>query len=472
MFNKESNVCFEINDKDPINEETVKRILKESSFKEIFIRGNLHKNLEQIPKCIKTVRFDYKFNNFIDKLPDTVERIYLRENFNLPIEHLPKNLTELNIINYSYKHNIIFPNTLKKLTIFANMNLSTLPRSVVSLDICLYPDQDLDWIKKLEKLEYLKLHIRGNLSKKLLNNNVIDIELNFIELVTNFDFMLLPRKARSVRIFGKFNAPVNNVSSHLKSIEFYSSFFNNDIKELKKSNLRYFVSHSEYFDQPLDNLPKSLKELVICNSRSFNYPINNLPKNLKILKLFCLQSFNQDLDNLPNITELQFSSSSFNKSLSFLPISLKKLDIILNESLEIQNLPPIKKLNINFQNESNKFKITSLPNTIEVLLLFNINIPISSQYLSGPFIRLPDNLKVLGVGFGISYSGGLDSDFQNYDLPITSLPKSLTHLIIDDEYKYIQDIEKKFKNICIIKNENIIQSFDIWDNDSTYNLDT
>jgi FNIP Repeat len=154
-----------------------------------------------------------------------------------------------------------------------------------------------DYSSNSEVLELIKKY------KKVLLNDIFNSPIDF-----------LPYGVEELILGSKFNQPLANLPSSIKSIEFIGDGF------YKKST---------EFDQPIDLLPYGLEELKICITGKKTIIGSNLPPSLKRLEIldYCGDVNNIQINELPDSIEyLVLAARGFNfRSISRLPANLQTL---------------------------------------------------------------------------------------------------------------------------------------------------
>lgn len=202
-----------------------------------YIKTNRDFPLEIIDSSIKTLKFNYMFNQNIARLPTHIEEIHFcngdteRSHFsfyNKPIDYLPFGIKRL-YLGYKF-----------------NQKLLNFP----------------------ESLEYLELKGKFNQSLDHLPNSIK--EIRFGQLFGG----------DGEPVFNSFNQPINHLPDELEILELNSLCFNHPLDNLPKK-LRKLKLHLHEYKYNLDNLPENLEELEINLPDSYPFSLDKLPKNLK-----------------------------------------------------------------------------------------------------------------------------------------------------------------------------------------------
>jgi hypothetical protein len=163
---------------------------------------------------------------------------------------------------------------------------------------------DYDYSSNLEALDVIKKY------KKVLLIDSFNSPIDF-----------LPYGVEELILGSKFNQPLKNLPSSIKSIEFIADGYYDFLTA---------------FDYPLDHLPYGLEELKLCITGRKTIIGANLPPSLKRLEIL---GYGGDINNihineLPDSIEyLVVASSSLDyKSISRLPTNLQTLKLYYNKS--------------------------------------------------------------------------------------------------------------------------------------------
>lgn len=393
-------------------------------------------------------------------LSDSVKRVKFSVNFNQPIDLLSDNIESLILLNQNYSHSIInLPKNLLSLEYRGDKCLKNLPVSLKILSIFLTKKQGVNWIKRLKNLESLTIRfLEYFYIKRLYPIKKISISFDYDEM--RFNFEMIREGVEELTLEEGFQSSIGKIPESVKKLCIFENMYDSNICNLKDTKLEYLEICSTVFNQDLDGyLPNTLRELNISDSENFDRKLDNLPSKLDKLTLGWLNLFNKSLDNLPLLTELDIDLFDYDKELNFLPFSLVKLRIRINVSIKLDNLPPIKKLSIEFNEEFIEFSYQNLPESIETLLLGNFSHDIKKNMARNASIRLPNNLKILGPGCSVCSSGICGSDFR-FNNKIKYLPESVEYIILGRDYLYIDKL-RKFP-VKIIENWEEINRMNFW----------
>lgn len=367
----------------------------------------------KINSNIKNIKFDRKFNNTINKLPNTILDIGICGVFNKKINCLPKSLINLSIAsNFDFTVNNIGSNITKLCFGYRfNKKLYNLPNS----------------IKKL-KLGFNEFYYKTNSIRKLNN---LSNSLEKLELICehfNDDISQLPRKLLYLHInSNNFNQLVDNLPMHLKYLKINSPVFNKFL-DLLPNYLEEL--HVSYCVSPLNDLPLSLKKLIIDfsfihskdkNKINYKHEFKNLPQSLiylkvsssfeskinhlpkKILSLDLNSLFNNEIDNLPsNLLQLKFGLA-FNQNIDNLPNTIKHLFLSTNYNIHINKLP------------------ASLINIVFFMVSYD-NI-IKKNKTNEPYIYIEDNGHIFNIQPGKYVDKEYNNNFKLYLDNITCVKK-------------------------------------------------
>lgn len=185
-----------------------------------------------------------------------------------------------------------------------------------------------------------------------------------------------------------------NYSQFLCYDEEFDDWFDFIHKTLPQSNIKW-IKLGEGFNNSIDDLPDDIEYIYFNDATNFNQKINKFPKNLKKITLW---GFNPIINQLPytlKYLEIQhsrqpnqnsyydgiinfppnlvaFSSLNFNMNIdnyNYLPITLKLLYIIFdgenNNTLHLNNLPPVLKYLFIYKSKNLLLDCNNLPNSIK-----------------------------------------------------------------------------------------------------------
>ena len=245
------------------------------------------------------------------------------------------------------------------------------------------------------------------------------------------------------------------------------------------------IIFNDLFDQLLPQLPDCITHITF--GRKFDKEvrvreeedtglvgtINCLPRNLVYLKFG--DFFNQRVDALPyTITHLIFGDC-FEQSVDHLPISLEYLYFGKFFKERVDNLPPNVKF-LRFDDFFNQ-SLQNIPPSVEVIYTgFNYSQPLVGLPNGLKFItignnyrysiqELPDSVEVIALGYfkGEQTEGKRPAIRKYYWCLVTSedikkLPKNLKYLYMNEKYDGFDQIVKKFPNINVNSEEEILIS--------------
>ncbi len=250
--------------------------------------GDLNHPINKLPKSLEYLYVEDNFTKTIKGYPETLKFLRLSKNSVFNADRLPDNLINLDIPRAVCVDNL--PNSIVYLKIGSNVSVDNLPESVkdLSLGIDRFNNKN-SFNKPIDNLPFsvIKLEL-GNKFNQLINN--------------------LPNKLIELKIGNDFNQPVNNLPITLKKLVL-----------------------GENFNQSINNLPTNLELLVL--SKNFNQPINNLNPNLKKIQLG--ENFNQPINTLPNSLESIIFAKYYILSLDSLPVKLKHIQMDINTNINI-----------------------------------------------------------------------------------------------------------------------------------------
>jgi len=177
-----------------------------------------------------------------------------------------------------------------------------------------------DYSSNLEVLDLIKKY------KKVLFSDSFNSPIDF-----------LPYGVVDVILGSKFNQPLENLPSSIKSMEFIADGYYNT---------------STAFDYPLDHLPYGLEELKLSISGRKTIIGANLPPSLKKLEIldYCGDVNNIHINELPDSIEyLVVAAKGFDyKGISRLPANLQTLDLYTkSRAYDFEKCERIKKYLLN-----------------------------------------------------------------------------------------------------------------------------
>lgn len=444
----------------------IKKLVVDANYKKLSFSFYHTKRIYDIPNCFKVIEFSKYFNQpLISKnkkfklIPNGVEKIKFFSNFDQSIDYLPDSIKCLVIRNNRYSHSISnLPPYLESFEFHANKSLENLPITITDLVITLYPEQGISWLKRL-RITNLEIHFVDNFKIERITN-VTNLMMLFEKECLNFDFSCLPNNVKKLTFGYGFKSELGVIPDSVEKLTIEDNLFDQSLISLKNSKLKKLLLFSSKFNNEISGvLPDSLEFLQITDSDVFDKSLDNLPPNLKILNLSWLTNFNQSFDNLPFLTELYLDIYIPEIKLDFLPCSLQKLQIKTHYSLVLNNLPNLKKLAIDFSDEyipqKNTIKI-KIPQSVDTLILGNYNYDIA---IKTEQLNLPENLRVLGLGYSVSINTISISDYR-FNYHIFSVPQKLAYILLSDVYLYMDDLAS-FPS-TILTNFNEILENDFW----------
>lgn len=192
--------------------------------------------------------------------------------------------------------------------------------------------------------------------------SLTNLEINMGKIKDNTNGYVLPSTVKSLKLAISTRMDINFLSEGLEKLSFEHSFdkipklpkslieldlgpdFNLPIKKLPKK-LKKLKIRGNYSHDLEKSLPSQLTELILVNNRNiipmdnrgFNKSIDFLPKTLKVLHI--ISNFNQKVDSLPSSLEELYLGSAFNQPVDNLPSGLKKLFLGDSFDLPLDVLP-------------------------------------------------------------------------------------------------------------------------------------
>ncbi len=274
--------------------------------------GDLDHPINKLPKSLEYLYVEDNFTKTIKGYPETLKFLRLSKNSVFNADRLPDNLINLDIPRAVCVDNL--PNSIVYLKIGSNVSVDNLPESVkdLSLGIDRFNNKN-SFNKPIDNLPFsvIKLEL-GNKFNQLINN--------------------LPNKLVELKIGNDFNQPIDNLPHTLIKLELGENF-NQQVNNLPIGLIELILGNN--FNQPVNNLPITLKKLVL--GENFNQSINNLPTNLELLVLS--KNFNQSIDNLnPNLKKIKLGEN-FNQPINTLPNSLESIIFAKYYILSLDSLP-------------------------------------------------------------------------------------------------------------------------------------
>lgn len=301
--------------------------------------------LDFITSSVRTIVMGLSFNNSLDKLPDTVTRIYfpIDSAFNQRVDNLPANLEEMCFGDAFNQPIDLLPSKLKRLKLGRNFN-----HKVDKL-----PD-------KLDSL--------------------------FLEDTSPFNYPInnLPKNLTVFRVGNSFNQPIDNLPPNLIYITIGNSF-NQPIKRFPPQLRSFKLSFQSRFNHPLTNLPSTIKTVSL--GAFFDHMLDDIPSTLRTLDIVLKDCSKPIISSLPSQLINLVIGGNLNQTLCKLPATILLLDLQTcgNIRIPLTGLPPnLKQLtlpkNINHD-------ISNIPNSIESLKM--------SLFIDQQFEHLPTHLKQL-----------------------------------------------------------------------------
>jgi len=175
----------------------------------------------------------------------------------------------------------------------------------------------------------------------------------------------------------------------------------------------------EYIIEELSN-----KKILKFN-QDFNAYIEKYPDNITDI-IYGLY-FNQELENIPETVKIIVVNLYYRKSIDYLPCTVEILILGLLYDLPVNNLPNGLKM-ISFGTEFNQ-SIDNLPQTIEIIFF----------------------------GYEWIHEQLYGYEGVKFDKEINKLPKNLRKIYYYDDNNFTIDLMKKFKEIEIITNKDIVR---------------
>jgi hypothetical protein len=356
--------------------------------------GDLDHPINKLPKSLEYLYVEDNFTKTINDYPENLKFLRLSKNAVFNADRLPDNLVNLEIPKAVCVDNL--PNSIVYLKIRSNVSVDNLPESVKYLSLGIDRFDNNSFNKPIDNLPFsiIKLEL-GNKFNQSINN--------------------LPNKLVELKIGNDFNHPIDNLPQTLRKLELGVKF-NQPINNLPIGLIELILGYN--FNQPVDNLPITLKKLVL--GENFNQSINNLPTNLELLVLS--KNFNQSIDNLnPNLKKIQLGEN-FNQPINTLPNSLESIIFTKYYILPLDNLPvKLKQIQMDIDIDRNDINYMLFDNKIPDFE------PITIHYKSGlkkiDFVNLYcrlDNykfkLKINEQTHLISMDYNYDKKSQNYIL--------------------------------------------------------
>lgn len=426
---------------------------------------------------LRVVKFGFCFDHPLEcSLPFSLKKLKLGQQYNhstIFIQEL--NLEYLELGNQSINK---LPSSLRHLNILTSGNpLPCLPPLLKSLEAGYYFNHQLPEIPP--SLTYLKLgyYFNKKIYLEYTNINVLVLGNNY-----NQELCDLPKTLKRLILSGTYNHPIPELPSltHLT----LSDCFNSPFKGNLYKNLIY-LKFGDEFDQSII-LPPNLEEIefgkkfnssVVYNENlkivrfggNFNRSIDELPDSILSIVFPGSSKFNQPINKLPIKLEYLSLRSEFNNTINLLKCDNLKYFILetnlplISETLKFLSSLVILDLNGEF---NQPLDLSSLVNLRELTCggKFNQNIKLApnlkSLYLTGDFNRplfeLPIFLEEISFGNDFNQDIGVISNLEflkilsfgeNFNKPITMLPKSLSLLELSDNYDYPLDHHQGLKII-------------------------
>ncbi len=316
-------------------------------------------------KKLRLVRYNNPIDNFpdhithletgvldypINKLPKSLEYLFVDNNFTKTIKEYPENLKFLRLSKNAVFNADRLPDKLVNLEIPKAVCVDNLPNSIVYLKI----DSDVSVDNLPESVKYLSLgtdiYDQNSFNKPIDNlpYSIIKLELGhkFNQSINN-----LPNKLIELKIGNDFNHPIDNLPQTLRKLEL-----------------------GRNFNQPINNLPNNLESLIL--GFNFNHPIDNLNPNLKKIELG--KNFNQRINSLPNSLESIVFDKYYTLPLDNLPVKLKHIKMNINryEDLDNDRLPDDEPITIHY---ATRLKSIDFFNLTYRITSFKFNLKINEQ---------------------------------------------------------------------------------------------
>jgi hypothetical protein len=172
--------------------------------------------------------------------------------------------------------------------------------------------------------------------------------------------------------------------------------------EIEEDGIDYVTYYGKDFI--FDNIINKYKNFELEN---YSKPLKELPNNIEYLKLH--DTYNYSLDELESDTLKElYLCGDFNEPINHLPESLQKLTITgeFNQSLD------------------------NLPKYLSYLSL--------GRCFNQPLNNLPKSLFYLDL-----------VDAENFNYPLDSIPDNLNYLILNENYKYRDQVLQLYPDLLI-----------------------
>ncbi len=297
----------------------------------LYFGDEFNQGLENLPGCLKKLLFSIasKFNQKLDCLPNCLEYLFLPADYSFQLNNLPNFLLHLELC-FDYSH-----------------TLNNLPKSLEKF-IFYSTNRQTDWYNR-KKYSYIKATNFQIPQLPCYYTDTTKQDINWIEKV----FVRLPPNLKLLDLTYSFK--LNMLSDY---IDYCSKDLNFHVKkELVRGsqvldnlplNLQVLKYPSNYNLILIERIPQNIQRLFLSNK--FNQSIDRLlnpnfgtskPRPpTKITHLIFGDEFNHPVLNLPDTLTNLYFGAKFNKSVNNLPNSLQVLVFGNNFNLLISNLPP------------------------------------------------------------------------------------------------------------------------------------
>ena len=233
--------------------------------------------VDHLPASLKFLQLGRFFTRSLDHLPCGLRGLYLYDTyypdyprgFNLPLDHLPPNITELFC------------------GIHFDCPLDHLPNTLVTLSLSKFFNQDVDNLPSSLRTLFFAHNSQFN---RPVDN--LPSQLKVLVMGNHFNLPVdhLPPRLKWLGLGQCFNQTVDHLPLSLTKLDL-GAIFNQPVDHLPAVLLEVYFGFE--FNQPLDNLPNGL--LHPCGN--FNFPLHHLPPFLWTLQLPTF--YKQCLDFLP-----------------------------------------------------------------------------------------------------------------------------------------------------------------------------
>jgi hypothetical protein len=369
---------------------------------------------EYIPPCVKQITL--KGLCTLTEFPDTVEDIYMEDDYNKPMQ-LPKKLWGFSMSD-DYNLPVAIPNSVRSVLINSNYDCSILPESVEELWCTTYAGYPAT-VTRLDAITITKFPLNA-------------IQLSFNELIC--DIATMPKTVTAVRYSGDV---VINLPFPVHTYKYYGPLtedvvFLDGIKKLSINADR---------DATI-NIPESVQDLKIrANGYKLQY---NLPQNLINLVT--------DMNHQHIPDTIKYLDIECMNSVDNFPKNLKTLIIRRQEYGEVE-LSNVEQLKINVQCKLN------VPESVKHLKIgdsFNGELFVPANVITlklghnfNSRITFAPNSKLYSIKFGNAYN--LYTEFPDSVRRITFGNYFNQHFISKAEYIRFGDYFNQYINMPDLK---------------------